>query len=189
MPKIDGNEIRQGHVIEHQGRPWRVLKTEHVKPGKGGAYMQAELRDLFSGNKTNERFRAAETVERVRLEQRPYQFLFQDGDQYTFMDMDTFDQISVDGEVIGEPARFLAEGMQVEIEFYEDTPLNVRLPETVTLTITYAEPVVKGQTASSSYKPADLENGVRIMVPPHISEGTRVVVKPEDGSYVEKLKD
>lgn len=189
MPKIDGNQIRPGNVIEHNGRVWRVMKTEHVKPGKGGAFMQVEMRDLMSGSKTNERFRASDTVERVRLEQRPYQFLFQDGEQYTFMDLETFDQIAVDAEIIGEPARFLTEGMQVEIEFYEDKPLNVTLPETVTLTIDYAEPVVKGQTASSSYKPATLENGVRIMVPPHIDSGTKVVVKTEDGSYVERVKD
>jgi elongation factor P len=187
MPKIDGNEIRVGHVIEYNGRPWRVLKTEHVKPGKGGAYMQAELRDLFGGSKTNTRFRASETIERVRLEQRTYQFLFADGDEYTFMDMESFDQLAINHELIGEPARFLTEGMQVEIEFYEDTPLEVRLPEHVTLTVTYAEPVVKGQTAASSYKAAELENGVRISVPPHIEEGTRVVVKPQDGSYVEKV--
>jgi elongation factor P len=189
MPKIDGNQIRPGNVIEHNGRVWRVMKTEHVKPGKGGAYLQCEMRDLMTGSKTNERFRASETVERVRLEQRNYQFLFQDGDQYTFMDAETFEQIVVDGEIIGEPGRFLTEGMQVEIEFYEDTPLNVTLPETVELEIQDAEPVVKGQTATSSYKPATLDNGVRIMVPPHIEPGTRVVVKPEDGSYVERVKN
>ena len=188
MPKIDGNQIRPGNVIEHNGRVWRVMKTEHVKPGKGGAYLQCEMRDLMTGSKTNERFRASETIERVRLEQKNYQYLFQDGDDYTFMDLETFDQITVNAEIIGEPARFLTEGMQVEIEFYEETPLNVTLPDTVTLTVDYAEPVVKGQTASASYKPATLENGVRIMVPPHVDSGTRVVVKPEDASYVEKLK-
>lgn len=189
MPKIEGNEIRPGNVIEHNGRPWRVMKTEHVKPGKGGAYMQCEMRDLMTGSKTNERFRAADTIERVRLEQRNYQYLYQDGDEFTFMDLETFDQITVSGEIIGEPKRFLTDGMQVEIEFYEDTPLNVTLPETVTLTVDDAEPVVKGQTATASYKPATLENGVRIMVPPHVDPGTRVVVKPADGSYVEKLKN
>jgi elongation factor P len=187
MPKIDGNELRPGYVIEHKGRVWRVMKTEHVKPGKGGAFMQAELRDLFDGSKTNERFRASETLERVRLEQRPYQFLYQDGQHYAFMDAETFEQITVDGELIGEPGRFLTEGMQVEIEFYDETPLGVTLPETVMLDIEHADPVVKGQTASSSYKPAVLENGVRIMVPPHVESGQRVVVKTEDGSYVEKV--
>lgn len=189
MPKIDGNELRPGYVIEFKNRPWRVMKTEHVKPGKGGAFMQAELRDLLTGTKTNERFRASETLERVRLEQRTYQFLFQEGDQYTFMDTETFDQIAVNEDVIGEPARFLTEGMQVEIEFYDETPLNVTLPETVTLVLEHADPVVKGQTASSSYKPGVLENGVKIMIPPHLDSGTRVVVKTEDGSYVEKVKD
>lgn len=189
MAKIDGNAIRPGYVIEYKGRVWRAMKTEHVKPGKGGAFMQVELRDLMDGSKTNERFRASETLERVRLEQRKYQFLYADGDQYTFMDLESFDQITVDGELIGDPARFLTEGMQVEIEFYEETPLGVMLPETVTLRIEHADPVVKGQTASSSYKPAVLENGVRIMVPPHVESGTRVVIKTEDASYVEKLKD
>jgi elongation factor P len=189
MPKIEGNEIRVGNVIEHKGRVWRVLKTEHVKPGKGGAYMQLELRDLFDGNKTNDRVRSAETLERVRLEQRPYQFLFADGDEYTFMDQETFEQLTVTREIIGYPANFLTEGMQVEIEFYGETPLEVRLPESVTLTVTYAEPVVKGQTASASYKSADLENGVRVSVPPHIEEGQKVVVKTADGSYVEKVKE
>jgi len=189
MPKIEGNEIRPGNVIEHNGRPWRVMKTEHVKPGKGGAYMQCEMRDLMTGSKTNERFRASDTIERVRLEQRNYQYLYQDGDAFTFMDLETFDQITVGGDIIGEPKKFLTDGMQVEIEFYEDTPLNVTLPETVTLTVDDAEPVVKGQTATASYKPATLENGVRIMVPPHVDPGTRVVVKPADGSYVEKLKN
>ncbi len=189
MPKIDGNELRPGYVIEFKNRPWRVMKTEHVKPGKGGAFMQAELRDLLTGTKTNERFRASETLERIRLEQRRFQYLFQDGDQYTFMDQETFEQVAVNADVIGEPARFLTEGMQVEIEFYDETPLNVTLPETVTLRLEHADPVVKGQTASSSYKPGVLENGVKVMVPPHLDSGTRIVIKTEDGSYVEKVKD
>jgi len=188
MPKIEGNDIRVGNVIEHKGRVWRVMKTDHVKPGKGGAYMQCELRDLFDSSKTNERFRAQETLERVRLEQRDYQFLYQDGDEFAFMDLETFDQITVGRELIGEPARFLVEGMTCEIEFYEDKPLNATLPDSVTLEVTYAEPVVKGQTATASYKPAELSTGARVMVPPHVETGNWVTVKTADGSYVEKKR-
>ena len=188
--KVDGNQLRPGNVLEHQGRLWRVAKTQHVKPGKGGAFMQCELRDVRDGTKLNERFRADQTVERVRLEQRPYTYLFHDEDMYTFMDGETFEQVNIPSRLIGEDqAAFLQDGMQVEIEFYEEEPLNVRLPETVTLEIAEAEPVVKGQTASSSYKPAVLENGVKIMVPPHVEAGIRVVVNTEDGSYVERAKD
>ncbi len=190
MAKVNGNELRPGNIIEHQNSLWRVVKTQHVKPGKGGAFQQCELKDIRNGTKLNERFRAADTVERVRLEQRPHQFLFMDGDMITFMDAESFDQIALTADKVGEDqVPFLQEGMQVEVEFYEEEALNVRLPETVVLAITEAEPVVKGQTASSSYKPAVLENGVRIMVPPHIEAGTRVVVSTADGTYMERAKD
>ncbi|MCA8886253.1 MAG: elongation factor P, partial [Hyphomonadaceae bacterium] len=140
--------------------------------------------------KLNERFRSAETVERVRLEQKEYQYLFSDGDMHTFMDQDTFEQITLGANVLDEDqARFLQDGMMVQIESYEDEPLGVSLPERVTLQVVEADPVVKGQTATSSYKPAMLDIGVRTMVPPHIEAGTRVVVSTEDGSYVERAKD
>jgi len=187
--KIDGNAIRPGNIIEHKGQLWRAVKTQHVKPGKGGAFLQVELRDIRHGTKLNERFRSSETVERVRLDQKRYQFLFSDGDDYTFMDQETYEQVMVNGDLIGEEAvRFLQDGMIVEIEFYEEEPIGVNLPETVILEITEADAVVKGQTASSSYKPAVLENGVRTLVPPHIESGTRVVVNTADGSYVERAK-
>ncbi len=188
--KIDGNEIRPGNVIEHQGRLWRAVKTQHVKPGKGGAFMQVELRDIRDGTKLNERFRASATVERVRLDQKEYQFLYADDDQYTFMDGETFEQINIDKKLIGaDQTPYLSDGMVVQVEFYEEEPLGVTLPEKVTLEITEADAVVKGQTASSSYKPAVLENGVRVMVPPHIGTGTRIVVSTIDGSYVERARD
>lgn len=188
--KIDGNEIRPGNVIEHQGRLWRAVKTQHVKPGKGGAFLQVELKDIRDGTKLNERFRSAETVERVRLEQKEYQFLFADGDSYTFMDQENYEQITLNGDVLDEDqARFLQDGMLVQIESYEDEPLGVALPERVTLRIVEADPVVKGQTATSSYKPAMLENGVRIQVPPHIESGTAVVVSTVDATYVERARD
>ncbi len=188
--KIDGNEIRPGNVIEHQGRLWRAVKTQHVKPGKGGAFLQVELKDIRDGTKLNERFRSAETVERVRLEQKEYQFLFADGDSYTFMDQENYEQVTLNSDVLEEDqARFLQDGMLVQIESHEEEPLGVALPERVTLQIVEADPVVKGQTATSSYKPAMLENGVRIQVPPHIESGTSVVVSTVDATYVERARD
>lgn len=188
--KIDGNEIRPGNVIEHQGRLWRAVKTQHVKPGKGGAFLQVELKDIRDGTKLNERFRSAETVERVRLEQKEYQFLFSDGDMHTFMDQETFEQITLGANVLDEEqARFLQDGMMVQIESFEEEPLGVALPERVTLQVVEADPVVKGQTATSSYKPAMLDNGVRIQVPPHIEAGTAVVVNTADATYVERARD
>jgi elongation factor P len=188
--KIDGNEIRPGNVIEHQGRLWRAVKTQHVKPGKGGAYMQVELKDVRSGTKLNERFRASETVERARLDQKNYQFLFADGDDFTFMDNENYEQITLNVDFIGENlSKFLQDGMNVKIESFEDEPIGVELPETVDMVIEEADPVVKGQTASSSYKPAVLENTVRIMVPPHIEAGTKVTVNTADGTYVSRAKD
>jgi elongation factor P len=187
--KINGNAIRPGNIIEHQGRLWRAIKTQHTQPGKGGAYLQVELKDIRDGTKLNERFRSSETVERVRLDEHPYQFLFSAGDEYTFMDQDTFEQITLNSDLIGEPAVFLQEGMVVTLESYEGSPISVELPETITMKIVEADAVVKGQTASSSYKPAKLENGVRVMVPPHIESGTRIVVNTADATYVERAKD
>ncbi len=188
--KIQGNAIRPGMVIEHQGRLWRAVKIQHTQPGKGGAYLQVELKDIRGGTKLNERFRASQSVERARLEQNPHQYLYADGDMHTFMDNETFEQITLNEEQIGtEFIPFLQEGMTVTIESFEETPLGVRLPDTVVLQVTDTEAVVKGQTAASSYKPALLENGLRTTVPPHIEAGTRVVVSTADGSYVERAKD
>ena len=187
--KINGNAIRPGNVIEHKNRLWRAMKIQHTQPGKGGAYLQVELRDIRDGTKLNERFRSAETVERVRLEQREFQFLFADSDLLTFMDQNTFDQVTVHKDMVGEALPFLEEGMQVTIESFEDDPIHVQLPEQVTCTIAEADAVVKGQTASSSYKPAILDNGVKVLVPPHIEAGTRIVVNTADASYVERAKD
>lgn len=187
--KINGNAVRPGNVIEHKGRLWRAVKIQHTQPGKGGAYMQVELKDIRDGTKLNERFRASETVERVRLDQKEYQYLYADGEFLTFMDNETYDQVTVHKDLVGEPAVFLQDGMIVTIESYEGDPISVLLPDSVVMTIEEADPVVKGQTASSSYKPAKLENGVRILVPPHIESGTRVVVNTADGSYSERAKD
>jgi elongation factor P len=187
--KIDGNEIRPGYVLEHKDRLWMVVRAEHVKPGKGPAYQQVELRDLVDGTKLNERFRAAETVERVRLEERVCQYLYEEGGQLHLMDQETFEQTTIDEGLLGDSRPFLQEGMALTVQTYEGRPLMVRLPETCVLEVVEADPVVKGQTAAASYKPAVLENGVRIMVPPHIAAGTRVVVNTAEASYVERARD
>ena len=188
--KINGNAIRTGMVIEHQGGLWRAVKIQHTQPGKGGAYLQVELKDIRNGTKLNERFRSSETVERVRLDQKEYQFLYADGGMANFMNTETFDQITFDMDLMGEEqVPFLQDGMKVVIESYEDETLGIQLPETVSFEVTEADAVVKGQTASSSFKPAMLENGVRCLVPPHIGAGTRIVVSTVDGTYVERAKD
>jgi elongation factor P len=187
--KISGNEIRQGNVIEYQGKLWRVVKRENVQMGNWRSYLQIELKDIKAGTKLNERFRSSDMVERATLEEKDYQFLYKEGDQYTFMDTETFEQITLSQEAIGDGAVYLKDGMMVTIQSHEGTPLSVALPDTVVMEIVEADPVVKGQTASSSYKPAKLENGVRIMVPPHIGAGTRVVVNTADNTYVERAKE
>jgi elongation factor P len=186
--KINGNEVRTGNILEYQGRLMRATKVHIVQMGNWRSYLQVELKDIRDGTKLNERIRPADVIERVQLDEKQYQFLYKDGSQYTFMDNETFEQITVDEELIGEPAVFLQEGMQVSVQSYEGRPLSVMLPATVTMTIAEADPVVKGQTASSSYKPAKLENGVRVLVPPHVESGTRIVVNTGDASYVERAK-
>jgi len=187
--KIGGNEVRQGYIIEHQGKLWRVVKANQVQMGNWRSYWQIELKDIRAGTKLNERFGSSDVVERVRLDEKDHQFLFKEGDHYTFMDNETYEQITVGTEIIGGGAVFLQEGMTVAVQSHEGVALSVALPQTVTMKIVEADPVVRGQTASSSYKPAVLENGVRVMVPPHIGAGTRVVVNTADSSYVERAKD
>jgi len=187
--KISAIDIKPGNVLEHQGKLWIVLKRELIQPGKGGAFAQVEMRDLKSGNKTNERYRTQETVERVQLEEKEMQFLFLEGDHATFMDNENFEQVMVDRELIGEPADFLKDNMMVTVQTYEGTPMSVTLPQTVTMTVVEADAVVRGQTASSSYKPGKLDNGRRVMIPPHIGVGIRIVVNTTDGSYVERATD
>jgi elongation factor P len=184
--KINGNEIRPGNVIEHNGGLWVAVKTNAVKPGKGGAYNQVELKNLIDGTKLNERFRSAETVERVRLEQKDYSFLYEQGEALVFMDLETYEQIELQKDFVGERAAFLKDGMTVTLEVYEEKPIGITLPPQVTLEIAEAEPVVKGQTASSSYKPAVLENGVRVMVPPFISAGEKIVVDTAEITYIRR---
>lgn len=187
--KVTAITLRKGNVLDYNGKLMAVTGYEIMQPGKGASVIQVEMRDIRSGNKDNVRFRTQETVERVRLDQEDYQYLFNDGENYTFMHLTTYEQVNVPKEIIGEPEVFLQDGMQVIIETFEGEPLGVELPKTVTLEVTEAEPVIKGQTATTSYKPAILENGARVMVPPHIDVGVRVVVKTEDASYVERAKD
>jgi elongation factor P len=187
--KINAIDIRPGFVLENGGKLMLVLKREIVQPGKGGAFTQIEMRDIKTGTKTIERYRTQETVERAQLEEKEMQFLYMDGNQATFMDSETFEQTMVDRELIGDAADFLQENMVCTVQTYEGTPLSVTLPQSVTLEVVEADPVVKGQTASSSYKPGKLENGRRVMIPPHIGAGTRIVVNTVDGSYIERAKD
>jgi len=187
--KISGNAVKVGNVIEHEGKLWVAVKTQHTQPGKGGAYMQVELKSLIEGTKTNVRFRSAEQVERVFLDAQPYQYLYAEGDDLIFMDQQTYEQISLSRDFVGDAADFLQDGMVVNVSSYEGKPLSIQLPDTVILTITDADPVVKGQTASSSFKPAVLENGMRVMVPPHIGSGMKIVINTDDRSYVERAKE
>ena len=184
--KINGNEIRPGNVIEHNKNLWVAVKTQAVKPGKGPAYNQVELKNLINGSKLNERFRSSETVERVRLEQKDFQFLYVQGDTLVFMDTDTYEQMELPQDFVGERAAFLQDGMMVLMETHEGRPIGVTLPDQVTLKIIEADPVVKGQTATSSYKPAILENGVRIMVPPFVTAGEKVIVDTNEIAYVRR---
>ncbi|MBV9538298.1 MAG: elongation factor P [Acidisphaera sp.] len=187
--KINAIDLKPGHVLEHQSKLWLVLKRELVQPGKGGAFAQVELRDLRSGSKLNERFRTQETVERVRLDEKEMQFLYMEGEQATFMDTETFEQVSVPRDLIGDAADFLTDGMICQVMLHEGTPLSIEMPPSVVVQVVEADPVVRGQTASSSYKPGRLANGRRVMIPPHVEAGTRIVVNTADGSYVERAKD
>lgn len=187
--KINAINIRHGNVLEYNDKLWVVLKSDIMQPGKGASVVQVEMRDIASGNKANVRFRTQETIEKAHVEAVDYQFLYLEGDDYHFMNNESFEQITINKELIGDSAVYLKDGMTCSVAMHETGPLNVTLPDTASFEIAEADPVVKGQTASSSYKPALLENGAKVMVPPHIEAGTRIVIKTEDGSYVERAKD
>ncbi len=188
MPKINGNEIRPGNVLEHNGGLWAAVKVDHVKPGKGGAFAQVELRNLRNGSKLNERFRSADKVDRVRLEQKDQQFLYESDGMLNFMDAETYEQISLPADIFGDRRPFLQDGMTVKVEFHENEALNATLPQKVTCEVAETEPVVKGQTAANSFKPAVLDNGFRIMIPPFVAQGERVVVNTETMEYSERAQ-
>lgn len=187
--KIQANTMRPGMVIEHQGKQWTVLKIELLQPGKGGAFIQVEMRDIASGNKSNDRWRTQETVEKLEVRERDSQYLYKEEELYTFMDTETFEQFSLSADDLGDAASYLQDGMAVTTETIEDKPVGIKLPQNITLEVVEADAVVKGQTASSSYKPGMLENGVKVMIPPFIGAGTRIVINTTDGTYVERAKD
>lgn len=186
MPKINGNEIRPGAVLEHKDNLWAAVKVDHVKPGKGGAFAQVELRNLRNGSKLNERFRSADKVEKVRLEQKDQQFLYEADGMLTFMDSETYEQIELPAEILGERRPFLQDGMTIQIEYYEAEALNATLPQKVVCKVVETEPVVKGQTAANSFKPAILDNGVKVMVPPFVGPDEDIVVNTETMEYSER---
>ena len=187
--KINAGEIRVGMLLEYKNDLWQVLKTQHVKPGKGGAFAQVELKNLRNNTKLNERFRSSETVERIILEEKNATYLYEENDTLIFMDIETYDQKSISRELIGNKYQLLEDGMEVILNTFEDEVISIQLPDTIKVEIFEADAVVKGQTASSSYKPATIKNNIRILVPPHIEKGTKVVIKTEDLSYVERAKE
>jgi len=186
MAKINGNEIRPGMVVNHQDRLWVAVKVDHVKPGKGGAYAQVELKGILGGTKLNERFRSAETVETVELEFRDFTYLYEQGDSLVFMDQASYEQVELAKDFVGERAAFLQDGMKITLEMHEDTPLGIRFPANVVLEVSEVDPVQKGQSVSSQFKPAVLANGIRVMVPPFIAAGERIVVDTAEATYMRR---
>jgi elongation factor P len=188
MAKIAGNEIRPGAMIEHQGALWIAVKTQAVKPGKGGAYNQVELKNIETGTKLNERFRSSETVEEIHLDKKDFQFLYAGGDTLTFMDMENYEQIELQTDFVGDQAQFLSDGMKVLVQLHEGRPIGIQLPNQVTLEVVEADAVLRGGTAAPSFKSATLSNGLKIQVPPFVNAGTKVIVSTEDGSYVRRAE-
>ena len=186
--KISGNEIRVGMLIEHKNDLWEVLKTQHVKPGKGGAFAQVEMKSMNKNTKLNERFRSSDTVEKASLDEIKFNFLYEDESDYYFINQKTFEQINMKKYIIGEKGKMLRENLEVNISFYQEIPINVELPNQITCKIETTDAAIKGQTVSSSFKPALVSNSVKVMVPGHIEVGTKIVVRSVDGTYVEKAK-
>ncbi len=187
--KINANNLRIGNVLEFNKELWTVIKLSHVKPGKGGAFIQTELKNIKDNRKLNERFRTSENLEKVILIEKIGSFLYKNGPTIVIMDSETFDQYEIDESVIGEQSIFLIEGMNIIINFYENEILSITLPETCEVEVLEADAVIKGQTVSSSFKPAIVTNNIRVMVPGHIEIGSKIIIKPIDGSYVEKSKN
>ena len=186
--KILGNEIKPGMIIEHKNDLWSVLKAQHVKPGKGGAFNQVELKSVKKGTKLNERFRSSDTVERAILDDKKFSFLYEDENSCHFMDQTNFEQIKINKSLLGEKSKLLKENMEVDVQFYDSLPLSVDLPSSVELKIETTDAAIKGQTASSSYKPATLENGIKIMVPPIIGGDDKIVLDTRTLEYIKKVK-
>ena len=186
--KVNGNTIKPGNVIEHKNGLWVAVKTSHVKPGKGGAFAQLELRNLKDGTKLNERFRSSENIEKVILEEVPHVFLYKENENLIFMNNNTFEQISINKNMIGDQSAFLQDGMDIIINTYNNEVVSVNMPDSCIEEVVEADAVIKGQTVSSSFKPAILSNGIKVMVPGHIEVGSKIVVRPSDSSYIEKAK-
>jgi elongation factor P len=187
--KVIASTLRKGNVVDVDGKLYVVLTAQNIHPGKGTPVTQIDMRRISDGVKVSERYRTTEQVERAFVEDREHSFLYQDGDGFHFMNPESYEQVAVPEDILGDQAAYLQEGMVVRLSMHNGVPIAIELPPRVTLEIVETEPVVKGQTASSSYKPAKLSNGARTMVPPHIQAGTRVVIQTEDGSYVERAKD
>jgi len=187
--KVIASSIRKGNVIEQDGKLYVVLSAENIHPGKGTPVSQIEMRRIGDGVKVSERYKTTEQVEKATVEDRNFNYLYEDGDGFHFMNAETYDQVQVSKEIVGSSAPYLQENMTVKLSMHDLNPVAIQLPQRATLEVVETEPVTKGQTASSSYKPAILSNGVRTSVPPHIGTGTRIVVMTEDGSYVERAKD
>ncbi len=185
--KIQGNEIKPGMIIELNNDHWTVLKAQHVKPGKGGAFNQVELKSLTKGTKLNQRFRSSENVERAQLEEKEFNFLYSDDSGCFFMEPESFEQISLKKELLGEKLNLLSENLKVTISFLDEKPLTIELPNNIECTIETTEGIVKGQTAASSYKPAKLNNGIDLMVPPFIEEGDKIILDSRTLEYVKKI--
>lgn len=188
MAKMQANQMRAGMVIEFEGQRYTILKQNIMIPGKGNAIIQVDMRNIKTGAKKDQRWRTADTVERLMTEDKDYTYSYADGDSLVLMDPETFEQTTVPKDILGERLPFLVENMTVNVRLIEGEPVAMSLPETAVLEVTEADPVVKGQTASSSYKPAVLSNGVKTMVPPFVTAGEKIVVKTEDASYVERAK-
>jgi elongation factor P len=186
MAKITGNEISPGTLLNYDGGLWVAVKTVKVKPGKGGAYNQVELKNVTTGTKLNQRFRSDEAVDEAYLDKKDFQFLYASGDMLTFMDMENYEQIELATDFVGDQARFLQDGMKTLVNLYEGKPIGIKLPVQVTLTVAEADPVLKGGTAAPSFKTAVLENGLKVQVPPFVGAGERIIVATEDGSYVRR---
>ena len=185
--KINATEIRVGMILEYKNDLWEVLKTQHVKPGKGGAFAQIEMKSLNKNTKLNERFRSSETVEKATLEETKFNFLYEDDADYYFMNPKTFDQINIKKNIVGEKGRMLTENLEVSINFYNENPLSVDLPNQITSKVETTDAALKGQTVSSSYKPATLDNGINIQVPPFIESGDEIIVDTRTIEYVKKI--
>lgn len=189
MPKVIASSLRKGNVVDIDGKLYVVLTAQNIHPGKGTPVTQMDLRRISDGVKVSERYRTTEQLERAFVEEKEHTFLYEDGEGLHFIEPETYEQVVLPKDVLGEQSVYLTDGMPVRLSLHNGTPIAAELPQRVTLEIVETEPTVKGQTASSSYKPAVLSNGVRTMVPPHITAGTRVVIMTEDGSYVERAKD